>query len=128
MIERSHKNLDVWHRAMDLVTHIYAVTKMFPKEETYGLTSQMRRAAVSLPSNLAEGHAMKNTVHYLKFVYVARGSLAELETQLMIAENLGYALSDALKPFFLEILPKLKQLLICCRKSSSVFKLRPNFF
>ncbi len=101
--ERSHKNLEVWHKSMALVTQVYSLTKKFPKEETYGLTSQIRRAAVSVPSNLAEGHAMKSTIHYLKFIYIARGSLAELETQLMIATNLGYADEPELQQMIVEV-------------------------
>ncbi len=85
-----HKNLKVWQRSMTLVTNIYSVTKLFPKQEIYGLTSQIRRAAVSIPSNLAEGYAMSTVTHYLRFVYLARGSLAELETQIMISADLNY--------------------------------------
>ncbi|MDR3449114.1 MAG: four helix bundle protein [Alphaproteobacteria bacterium] len=102
MKERSHKNLVAWHKSMALVTEIYSLTKKFPKEETYGLTSQIRRAAVSIPSNLAEGHAMKSTVHYLKFIYIARGSLAEVETQLTIAGNLSYIAETELNPMLMK--------------------------
>lgn len=76
---------------MDLVVEIYTLTKSFPKEELYGLVSQMRRAAVSYPSNISEGAARKSANEYVQFLYVALGSLAELETQLMIAEKIGYA-------------------------------------
>lgn len=103
MMVSGHKNLLVWQKSMALVTSIYAITKQFPKEETYSLTSQIRRAAVSMPSNLAEGHAMKSTNHYLKFIYIARGSLAELETQLTIANNLEYVSSKDLEPILTEI-------------------------
>lgn len=93
-----HKNLLAWKKSMDLVTEIYAVTKNFPKEETYSLTSQIRRSSISIPSNLAEGHAMGTTAHYMKFIFIARGSLAELETQLTIAGNLGYLSQQQLEP------------------------------
>ncbi len=99
----THKELLVWHKSMALVTAVYALTKKLPKEETYGLTSQIRRAAVSIPSNLAEGHAMKSTSHYLKFIYIARGSLAEMETQLMIAHNLGYISDGELNPTLADV-------------------------
>jgi len=85
-----HKDLMVWQKAMDLVTEIYRLTRTFPKEELYGLTSQTRRAAVSIPSNIAEGHALKQTLAYLRHLAVASGSLAELQTQLEIADRLGY--------------------------------------
>ena len=87
----SYKNLTVWRKLVDLVTHIYALTKLFPKEELYGLSSQMRRAAVSIPSNIAEGRSKRSTKEYVRFVNIASGSAAELETQLIIADNLGFA-------------------------------------
>ena len=85
-----HRDLMVWQKAMDLVTEIYRVTRTFPKEELYGLTSQIRRAAVSIPSNIAEGHALKQTLAYMRHLAIASGSLAELQTQLEIADRLGY--------------------------------------
>ena len=87
---RPHENLTVWKEAMTLVTEIYGVTRTFPREELYGLTSQMRRAAVSVPSNIAEGAARDGEKEFVRFLMVARGSLAELETQLRIAEQLNY--------------------------------------
>lgn len=86
----SHKKLDVWKFAVDLVKEIYRLTATFPKEEIYGLTSQMRRAAVSVPSNLAEGAARRNNKEFIQFLYIAFGSLSELDTQLHIAKELGY--------------------------------------
>lgn len=87
---KSHKDLLVWQNAVDFVTSLYKVTKSFPKEEIYGLTSQLRRAAVSIPSNIAEGAARKGKQEFRQFLYVALSSGAEIETQLIIARNLGY--------------------------------------
>ena len=86
----SYKDLIVWQKSMDLVMMIYQATKVFPKEELYGLTSQLRRAVVSVPSNIAEGHARKSTAEFKNFLSIARGSLAEGETQILIAQRLGY--------------------------------------
>ncbi len=93
MYPKSHHRLDAWKRSMALVTTVYEATAAFPKHELYGLTSQMRRAAVSVPSNIAEGAARETTPELLRFLYTARGSLAELETQSLLAHSLGY-LSD----------------------------------
>ena len=82
--------MQVWREAMDLVEEIYRVSGAFPREEVYGLTSQMRRAAVSVPSNLAEGAARQSDKEFLQFLIIARGSLSELETQVLIAGKLGY--------------------------------------
>ncbi len=85
-----YRDLIVWQKAMDLVVSAYRTTAGFPKEELYGLTSQIRRAAVSVPSNIAEGQARNTTRDFLQFLAVAYGSLKELETQMLIAERLGY--------------------------------------
>jgi len=87
---RTHKDLDVWKKSIDMVTTIYKLTSHFPKEELYGLTNQMRRAAVSVPSNIAEGAGRNSSKELLMFLSYAKGSLSELETQLIIAHNLGY--------------------------------------
>ncbi len=87
MIE-SYKKLIVWEKAIELVENIYKLTAEFPKDETYGLSSQMKRAAVSIPSNIAEGYKRKGLGEYLHFLSIADGSAAELETQLLIAEKL----------------------------------------
>ena len=89
-MHRAHHNLEAWQQAFTLVKSIYSSTAPFPKSELYGLTSQMRRAAVSIPSNIAEGAARDSTQEFLRFLFIARGSLAELETQLLIAHELGY--------------------------------------
>jgi len=85
--------LDIWVRGISLVEKIYKATKKLPKEEIYGLTSQIRRAAVSYPSNIAEGAARSSTKEFIQFLYIALGSLSEIETQIIIAAKLGY-LSD----------------------------------
>jgi four helix bundle protein len=86
----SHRELRVWQASMDLVEEVYRVCADFPNDERYGLTSQLRRAAVSIPSNLAEGHRRESTKEYLNGISVAQGSLAEVETQLEIAVRLQY--------------------------------------
>src|SRR6267154_4859858 len=85
-----YKDLIVWQKAMDLVAALYDATEAFPKRETYSLTDQMRRAAVSIPSNIAEGQAHYSNREFIRFLRHSRGSLAEIETQLLIAQNRGY--------------------------------------
>ena len=87
---RTHKDLDVWKLGIELVEKIYKATTGFPKEEIYGLTSQMRRAAVSIPSNIAEGAARNSEKEFIQFLYISLGSLSELETQVIIANKIGY--------------------------------------
>jgi len=87
---KTHKDLDAWKNGIELVVLIYGLTKSFPKDELYGLTSQMRRAAISIPSNIAEGAGRNHDKVFLQFLYIALGSLAELETQLVITERLNY--------------------------------------
>ena len=86
----THKDLEVWRKAMDFVTELYKQTANFPKVELYGLSSQMRRAAVSIPSNIAEGAARKSNKEFIQFLYIALGSSAEVDTQLIIAKNLNF--------------------------------------
>ncbi len=86
----SYQDLIVWQKAMELVERIYRMTRNFPKEELYGLTSQIRRASVSIPSNIAEGQARRSTAEFLNFLSIAQGSRAEVETQTLIALRLGY--------------------------------------
>jgi len=85
------KDLVVWQKAMEMVTEVYKLTDSFPKREVYSLTDQIRRAAVSVPSNIAEGQAHHNNREFVHFLRHSSGSLAEVETQLHIAERLGYA-------------------------------------
>ena len=85
-----HKDLEAWKKSIELVKEIYKVTSKFPNTEIYGLTSQMRRCAVSIPSNLAEGSAKYSDSDTLRFLDISMGSLAELETQVIIATELGF--------------------------------------
>ena len=87
---RIHKDLDVWKESMKLTKAIYSFTKTFPKEEIYGLVSQMRRTAVSIPSNIAEGAARESSKDFIRFLYISLGSLAELETQCFLAKDFNY--------------------------------------
>ncbi|MDX2113419.1 MAG: four helix bundle protein [Alphaproteobacteria bacterium] len=87
---QSYRDLDVWQKSRKLVGRIYKLTHTFPKEELYGLTNQLRRAAVSIPSNIAEGKSRRATRDYMRFLDIAYGSIAEVETQLFIACDLNY--------------------------------------
>jgi four helix bundle protein len=92
---KGHRDLVAWQKAMELVLDVYGVTRRFPKEELYGLTSQLRRAAVSVPSNLAEGYGRNSRKDFQRFVGLALGSLLEVETQLEIANRLAYISDEA---------------------------------
>ena len=87
---QSYRELKVWQLGMELTREVYLLVKELPEYELYGLSSQMRRAAVSIPANIAEGHARESTKEFLRYLSIARGSLAELETFLLLAENLEY--------------------------------------
>ena len=87
---QSHKDLKVWQESMDLVVKIYEISEKFPSQETYGLTSQLRRASVSIASNIAEGAGRKGNKEFTRFLYIALGSLSEVETQLEISQRLDY--------------------------------------
>ena len=91
---KPHEQLEAWKFAMQLVKAVYQMTSDFPAEERYGLSQQMRRAAVSIPSNIAEGAGRNGAKEFLNFIGIARGSLAELETQLQLAVILGFAAPD----------------------------------
>ena len=86
----THKDLRVWQKSMDLVTSVYLETQSFPKEECFGLVSQLRRASVSVPSNIAEGYARGTDKEKLHFLRISSGSISEVETQLILSRNLGY--------------------------------------
>lgn len=95
---RDYKNLLVWKKAMDLVVEIYNITKLLPKEETYCISDQLRRSAVSVPSNIAEGQSRNSVKEFIQFLAIARGSLAELETQLIICERVNMiTINDIIK-------------------------------
>jgi four helix bundle protein len=87
---KNYQELIAWQKAMDLVEEVYLASRSFPREELYGLTSQLRRAAVSIPSNVAEGQGRRTTPDFLRHLSIAYGSLRELETQILIATRLGY--------------------------------------
>lgn len=87
---RPHERLDVWQDSMALVEVVYRLSRSFPDSERFGLISQTRRCAVSVPSNIAEGAARRSTAEYVRFLSIARGSLSELDTQFQIATRLGY--------------------------------------
>jgi len=92
----------IMQRAMRLVTEIYDATRKFPRDELYGLTNQLRRAAVSVPSNIAEGQARFSRKEFHHFLSLARGSLVEIETQIIIAQNLGYIAEQSSQPILIE--------------------------
>lgn len=100
---RGHRDLVAWQKAMDLTKQIYVLTNCFPKHELYGLTSQLRRAAVSVPSNLAEGAARNSRREFGYFVSTARGSLAEIETQIELAAFLGYIPQEVASKLFASV-------------------------
>jgi four helix bundle protein len=87
---KNYKELDVWQKSIDLVMELYKITESFPAEERYGLISQIQRAGVSIPSNIAEGWGRGSTKEYVQYLRISRGSLAELETHLIIAQKLNY--------------------------------------
>lgn len=91
MAVKSYKELDIWKKGMDIVGGVYDLTRSFPKEEQFGLAVQMRRSAVSVPSNIAEGFVRQHNKEYKQFLYIALGSCAELETQVLVSFNCGYA-------------------------------------
>jgi four helix bundle protein len=94
---KSHKDLDAWRLAVELATEVYKATKAFPKDELYGMVTQMRRAAVSIPSNIAEGAARQGDKEFVQFLHIALGSASELDTQLTIARRVDLAGQEALE-------------------------------
>jgi len=106
----SFRDLVVWQKGMDLVTEIYRLSQKFPKDEVFGLTSQIRRAAVSIPSNIAEGRGKSSKGEFQQFLHHSRGSLAEVETQITIARNLGYLNAAETEPV-MEIIAEVGRLL-----------------
>ena len=121
----SFRELRVWQGGMDLVERVYQVTQAFPSQEVYGLTSQMRRAAVSVPSNIAEGHTREHTGEYLHHLSMAQASLAELQTQIEIAGRLRYVPAETVTQT-LEQAASLSRQLYALRNSLTKRKPTPN--
>jgi four helix bundle protein len=96
-MEKPHKKLDVWQKGMEVAQMIYKLTNSFPSEEKFGLVSQMRRAAISIPSNVAEGAARQGKAEFRNFLSMAQGSLSELDTQLELSVLLGYLNAEKIK-------------------------------
>jgi four helix bundle protein len=113
---KNFKDLKIWQKGMELAKVIYQATDSFPAKETYGIISQMRRSAVSVPSNIAEGFMRRHNKEYKQFLYVALGSLAELETQILLSEELGFLKKDKNKDIQADIneLNKMTMSLIKC--------------
>jgi len=116
MALQGHKDLIVWQKSMDLVVAVYELTKDFPPSEIYGLTSQMRRSAVSIPSNIAEGSKRKTRNDFLQFIAIAFGSGAELETQVEIARRLKYGKEEILAKIENTLTEVLKMLFVLSKK------------
>ena len=102
-MEKPHHRLDVWKRSLDFVTEVYRATAIFPDEEKFGLVSQMRRAAVSIPSNIAEGAGRSSGKQFGYFLDIAQGSISELETQILISQNLKFLSSSQVKSLLHEL-------------------------
>ena len=100
---KPHKKLLVWQRSLALVKQIYEETSGFPAEEKFGLVTQMRRAAISIPSNIAEGSARNTSKEFMNFLHIAQGSVAELETQILISQSLGFTTDDDMHPILNEL-------------------------
>ena len=118
MTVRNYQELIVWQKAMSLVEAVYRLSKGFPREELYGLTNQVRRAAVSIPSNIAEGQARQSTAEFKNFLSIAQGSRAEVETQLMIAVRLGYLTQQEAEPS-LQLAEEIKRMIHALRNKLS---------
>ena len=115
---QNYKDLIVWQKAIDLAKRIYGVTRMFPREEKFGLTSQMRRAAVSIPSNIAEGQARRTTPEFIQFVSHAEGSAAELDTQIILAVELEFCAKKDALPIY-ELNDEIRRMLNTLRRKLS---------
>ena len=117
---KHYKDLLIWQRSMGLTKLVYQLTKSFPADERYGLISQLRRAAVSIPSNIAEGQARKGTSEFLQFLSIATGSLAELETQLLLSVELSYC-KQADLTFLLQEIDELQKMIVALRRRLSAY-------
>lgn len=107
---KTHYDLNVWNDSIDLVKEIYKITIKFPKEEIYGLTSQIKRAVISIPSNIAEGASRQTNKEFIQFLYIALGSASEVETQLIIAKELNF-INDSDLNYLSNKLGKIKKML-----------------
>jgi len=116
---RTHKDLDVWKDSIELVTKIYQLVSNFPKEERFGLVDQTKRAAISIPSNIVEGAARNSQKEFLQFLYIALGSIAELETQLIISKKLGFLNDEGIFEDLEKIKSKLLGLIRYLRKKKN---------
>jgi len=115
---KHYKDLLIWQKGMDLSKQVYRLTAGFPTEERFGLTSQLRRAAVSIPSNIAEGQARQGTKEFLQFLSHTQGSLAEVETQLLLAVELLFATKEDVEPSLKE-LDELQKMIVALRRKLS---------
>ena len=116
---KTHKDLDVWKKSINLVTIIYALTANFPTHERYGLVSQIRRASVSIPANISEGAGRNHRKEFIQFIGISLGSVAELETLLLISTNLKFLSEDSKSQIFPE-LETINRMLINLKRSLSV--------
>jgi len=116
MTVQSYQELEVWKVAMDLATECYRVTKAFPKDELFGMTSQIRRAAASIPANIAEGQGREHTKEFLSHLSIARGSVKELETHLLLCQRVGL-LKDADLPSLMTLCDRISQMLSRLRQA-----------
>lgn len=112
MYLKSYKELIVWQKSVNLVKEIYKISNQFPKAEVYGLSSQMQRAAISIPSNIAEGYSRKNLKEYIHFLHLSYGSSSELETQLIIAKEIYPKLDYKVAESFLEEIKKMLNVIL----------------
>ena len=121
---KNYKELKVWQKSYQLCLEVYRITAEFPKDEKFGLTSQIRRASVSVPSNIAEGYGRKTTADYIKSLYIAYGSNCELETQIMLSGDLGYIDGDKVK-IILDEINEVERMLKALIKSLENKRLNP---
>lgn len=118
---KDYKDLFVWKKGIDVAELCYRLTQSFPKEEIYGLTSQIRRSAISISSNIAEGYGRRSTAEYVRFLNIAQGSCNELETQLIIAQRIGYCTSESIKDINQELLSINRMLISLTNKLKEKF-------
>ena len=115
---KSYKDLIVWQKAMDMTELLYCIAKKLPKEETYALSDQMRRAAISIPSNIAEGFGRNSKKEYLQFLYIANGSICELETQLTLCVRINYLEENEIQPI-ISLLSEIGKIIMTITKKLS---------